>query len=576
MKRGFALPTVLIATTVMVFVLFTALAAAASMSGALDEQYYSKLAREAAESGVSRARGCYSQVRATATSSQWPNASRLTPKTNCLGGDVSSQSANIINLPGDVRTRFEVAQAQVDDGVIYFESRGYAEKLRSSNQATPVDTYIQTIKYRVRLTQTGIVSGKKTVCSIVGYRLYCWGRNNEHQIPGQPAGNVTRPVEVEIKSAGVQYYVQAVATGWSHVCAITSLQPTVNYNLGNQTQIWCWGMNYDGQLGVSDLSEVWTTPTQVKPSLGLDFANRNFTIMSARNHTCVVGVSVGANPANGGQLFCWGHNNTGQAGASDFTQPRLNASDPIRTSAGSIVNAVRDVSSISPQATCFINSTTPYCMGSNDTLGQTTAVTGSNRARGYTPGGNSTSNPLRTNSKQVTTDWNHACALTLAGEIYCWGSNENPTTGWDGRVDPAVAASQVDTPIKISPGAGRPTVFTQVSTGSNSTCALAIDQKVWCWGNNDQGQLGQGQVGAISGVTDANGRVNGSNMVRVDGMLAGRDVKEITTGGYIVCAITTEEETFCWGGGTFGNLGNGTVGSSPSPDRVKFVPGLLY
>lgn len=576
MKRGFALPTVLVATTVMIFVLFTALAAAASMGGALDEQYYNKLAREAAESGVSRARSCYPKVKSTATSSQWPNNTTLTPKTNCLGANVTSQSANVLDLAGDVRTRFEVARAQVDNGVIYFEVRGYAERLRSSNQATPVATYVQVIKYRVRLTQSGIVSGKKTVCSIVGYRLYCWGRNNESQIPGQPVGNVTRPVEVEIKSGSTQYYVQAVAAGWSHVCAITSLQPVVNYNLGNQTQVWCWGANYDGQLGVSNFSEVWSMPTQVKSSLGLDFANRNFTAISARNHTCIVGVSVGAAPASGGSLYCWGHNNNGQAGGTDFSQPRLNASAPVVSSTGNPFNNVVNVSAIGPATTCFINGKTPYCMGSPDVMGRVPAVTGTTRSRGHTPGGDSTTNPLRNNSQQVTVDWNHACALTMVGEIYCWGSNANPDTGWDGRVDPAVAASQIDTPIKITPAAGRPTTFVQVSTGSTSTCAIAIDQRVWCWGNNDQGQLGQGQVGAIAGVTDANGRVSGSNMLRVDGMLAGRDVKEITTGGHIVCAITTEEEVFCWGGGSFGNLGNGTTGANPSPDKVKFVPGLLY
>lgn len=580
MKPGFALPTVLVATTVMIFVLFTALAAAASMGGALDEQYYNKLAREAAESGVSRARNCYPKVKSSATSSQWPNAITLTPKTNCLGANVTSQSANVLDLSGDVRTRFEVAQAQVDNGVIYFEVRGYAERLRSSNQATPVATYVQAIKYRVRLTQSGIVSGKTTVCSIVGFRLYCWGRNQGGQIGDGTKGNIrTSPSEVKIGGSSDNYYVQSVASGWEHTCAITSLTPVVDYTQSNQTQIWCWGQNNRGQLGFEPVGGESLTPRQVSLSQSGLPTDRNFIDISARDHVCVTAQQPSLINK---RAYCWGYNNAGQAGdLADNSVPatKFPASSALRTAAGGTYGSVSQISSVAPGNTCLINSGTPYCMGlkAYAILGQPeTSAPSGNSARGYVPQAAGSPNPLTGNTTKISTDYTHACAIA-SQRVWCWGSNLNPDGGaYEGRVDPGIPDDKVWTPQKMAPASNVNKAFVDVAAASASSCALDTGGKVWCWGDNSVGELGQGSAGSLSLPGNINGRMPSSNMVQVKGALESRTVKEITSAGRSYCVITDEEESFCWGDNQYGQLGNKSTASTSLPVRVEFVPGLLY
>lgn len=567
----------------MLIVLFAALAAAASMRASLDDQYYNQLAREAAESGVVMTRVCYAETKSSASSSQWPNAGTLRPNTDCLGANVSSQSEYVMRESGSVQTRFEVSTVQSDVGVVYFEIRGIAERIRETGQVVSqanLGTYTQGLKYRVRLEQTGIVSGKRTVCSIVAYRLYCWGRNDANQIPGQPAGTITRPVEVQIGGQSSNYYVQSVAAGWAHACAITSSTPEIDYSQGNQTQVWCWGQNYNGQLGESNTSTVWTTPRQISNLVALDYGTRNFTSISARDHTCVSGREVGGTSV---RMYCWGLNNRGQAGDQyngAVDNPRRNAGSAIKVSSGSFPNGITQITSISPVASCFVNSRTPYCLGSGVMLGQPGGTVGES-ARGLRVGGNASSNPLTNETAQISIDWNHGCALTRANDIYCWGSNAEAVSPfeYDGRLDPGIPSSgnnQIDTPVKITPNSSRPQKFVAVSTAARSTCAVAVDQKVYCWGNNREGELGIGQVGVVSGVTDSNGRVAAANMMQVKGALESRDVKEITSGGNMYCVITTEEETYCWGEGQFGQLGNGSTDNQPLPVQVEYVPSLVY
>src|SRR5687768_16010565 len=88
-SRGFALPTVLIVSVIILIVLFSSVAAATSIRAAMDSQYYDQLAREAAEAGIARAQGCLQQSASTAT---WSDAKLLTPWTNCNGDPLTAET----------------------------------------------------------------------------------------------------------------------------------------------------------------------------------------------------------------------------------------------------------------------------------------------------------------------------------------------------------------------------------------------------------------------------------------------------------------------------------------------------
>ncbi|NCO10691.1 hypothetical protein GW930_02155 [Candidatus Saccharibacteria bacterium] len=129
-KQGFALPTVLIASVVMLMVLVTAVSATTAIRGALENQRYTELAKSAAEAGVVFAEAC---LRISENTVTWSDAQPLKPNTNC-NGEVQATLSAYINEYDDYRTYFVVNEPQLNGNSEPIEaaSEGYVEALRSS------------------------------------------------------------------------------------------------------------------------------------------------------------------------------------------------------------------------------------------------------------------------------------------------------------------------------------------------------------------------------------------------------------------------------------------------------------
>ncbi|MFN5926593.1 MAG: RCC1 domain-containing protein, partial [Roseiflexaceae bacterium] len=77
------------------------------------------------------------------------------------------------------------------------------------------------------------------------------------------------------------------------------------------------------------------------------------------------------------------------------------------------------------------------------------------------------------------------CALTSAGAAYCWGWND------DGRIgDGNVGVDRRNAPVAVSMPAG--VTFASISAGYSHTCALTSAGTAYCWGRNLYGQIGDG------------------------------------------------------------------------------------
>jgi len=82
----------------------------------------------------------------------------------------------------------------------------------------------------------------------------------------------------------------------------------------------------------------------------------------------------------------------------------------------------------------------------------------------------------------------HACALDRAGRVYCWGKNQYRAVGVGAQTLVSEPSEQVPLPLPAM----------QVGTGRHFSCAQLIDERVFCWGKNNAGQLGRGMVGDAS------------------------------------------------------------------------------
>ena len=155
----------------------------------------------------------------------------------------------------------------------------------------------------------------------------------------------------------------------------------------------------------------------------------------------------------------------------------------------------------------------------------------------------------------------HTCALTTAGAVYCWGKDEQGELGNN-------STTQSNVPVQVV-GVGGTGVLSGVTAlaaggyAGSHTCALITAGAVDCWGSNSSGQLGNNST------TDSHVPVR---VVGVEGTGFLSGVIAVAGGNEQTCAVTTTGAAYCWGG-IHGDLGNNSTWSSNVPVQVVGVGG---
>ena len=149
----------------------------------------------------------------------------------------------------------------------------------------------------------------------------------------------------------------------------------------------------------------------------------------------------------------------------------------------------------------------------------------------------------------ISAGWRHTCALTTAGGVKCWGNNH------DGQLGDGTETDR-QTPVDV---AGLSSGVTAISARWRHTCALTTAGGVKCWGGNHDGQLGLGT------------RNDANTPTEVVELTSG--VKAISAGWRHVCALTSNGDVKCWGGNHDGQLGDRTGIDRKAPVDVVMVPG---
>jgi alpha-tubulin suppressor-like RCC1 family protein len=174
-------------------------------------------------------------------------------------------------------------------------------------------------------------------------------------------------------------------------------------------------------------------------------------------------------------------------------------------------------------------------------------------------------NGLSAHVDSVAAGGDETCALLAGGTVACWGMNDVGQLG-DGSISgpescPGIGACST-TPGVVSRVGGA----TAVATNGVEACALLSSGAVECWGNNLDGELGNGTV------ANANpGNAQGSpDPAMVSGLTR---ATAVAVGGDYVCALLLDGTVQCWGSNAVGQLGNGSTTNSTTPVPVSDVTG---
>ncbi len=395
------------------------------------------------------------------------------------------------------------------------------------------------------ITAGGNADSGHTCALTSSHGVVCWGSNAFGQIGDGSNTDRNAPAAVSGLSSGVN----KIVTGVNHTCALL-----------NDNSVKCWGLDSVGQLGDGVVS-FSTTAIDVKAFSGgvsqLGMGDRGVCALVS------------------GQAYCWGNNRDGQSGnGNTINQPApvmVNGlSGTITAIDGGIgetcaiangavdcwgnldpttnnVEAVTPITGLTSGATslsltnrhgCALANGAARCWGDNSygQLGDGTngaSYTSAVAVLGLTSG-----------ISQIATGQWFSCALKTDHTVWCWGDNSAGQLGSD-----PTSLTTSSTPLQVS----GLTSATSIAAGQDSACAILQGGSAKCWGNNGQGQLGNGN------------QISSFTPVQVTGLTSG--VTSVSAGGFHTCALVNGGVQ-CWGFNSFGQLGNGQTTLSKVPSAV--------
>lgn len=151
--------------------------------------------------------------------------------------------------------------------------------------------------------------------------------------------------------------------------------------------------------------------------------------------------------------------------------------------------------------------------------------------------------PTLRQAERISIGLSHGCAV-IASQAYCWGHNEQGQLG-DGTYE----AHWDPQPVLGPGGVGYLDNVRRLTGGRHHRCAQTLDNDAVCWGANDHGQLGEGTTSPspVPLLVPTVDKVN-----------------KISGGGQFTCAALVDGRVYCWGRNHRGQLGQGAASSTPS------------
>ncbi|CAN5259613.1 hypothetical protein BH09MYX1_BH09MYX1_55860 [soil metagenome] len=280
--------------------------------------------------------------------------------------------------------------------------------------------------------------------------------------------------------------------------------------------LFCWGANIEGNLGDG------TTTSRATPQR---------VVLSAPVRAAHVGLSYTCALLDGGSAWCWGtlNRDNGTSVMDAHPSPVSSTSSAQWLSDGT--GGFACVAQASRSRLCWGEAAGYYGLpdANPDTSLAARDVPGARDAR------------------QISGGDSFACQIRPTGNVACAGLNRSGQLG-DGTLTDRGTYSDV---------VGLPNACTQVgAAGNGSACALCSG-RVHCWGNNRDGQLGDGTA------------ENRSTPIEVDGLSG---TTAIAVGRRRVCALSANGDLMCWGSNDHGGIGDGTTTQRRTPTLVQSLP----
>jgi LPXTG-motif cell wall-anchored protein len=430
----------------------------------------------------------------------------------------------------------------------YVYSWGMNSKGQLGN-ATTTDSSVP-----VRLSQGAIPAGVHITQTAAGYQsayglgsdgnVYAWGWNSDGQLGNGTTTDSVVPVRVLQGAIPAGVHITQIAAGTQSA-----------YGLGSDGNVYAWGYNSDGQLGNGTTTDS-SVPVQV--SQGAIPAGVHITQISGISFTAY---ALGSD----GNVYAWGYNFFGQLGDGTTTD----SSVPVQVSQGAIPAGVH-ITQIAA------GSDNGYALGSDGN-----AYAWGNDGDGQLGDGTTTNStvpvqvlqgaiPVGVHISQLVAGAVTGYVLGSDGNVYSWGDDYSGELG-----DAGSAGNYSTVPVLVSQGAIPAGVhITQFEVGNHAGYVLGSDGKIYSWGFNGNGALGNGTTTYTTAVP-----VLGPNFVTTGvlfdgtagtGLAVTSTSCTVTSTPHSAGAVDVTIQYSVFGGSTAGATGIGTV----IPDGFTYLATL--
>lgn len=368
----------------------------------------------------------------------------------------------------------------------------------------------------------------------------CWGDNSSGQLGNNPeyvTGSAV-PLSVEGLPLSPELSVKSLSAGFRHTCVLLS-----------DDSIYCWGSNGLGTLGRATFDEKGYVAREVE---GLDLVDGvNVAVLAAGSlHNCVL--------LSDNTIQCWGFSEYGQLGRTTGTEYSSSVVAPLENPDFGANTTILALAAGSHHNCALLSDNTIHCWGYN-IAAQLGRITESALVYQDPAPVEQLSLQAGVNILEITAGGDHTCALLSDNSIRCWGNNADGQLGRNTQPFSTSADPLPVTGLNLSSGIS----VKHISAGGNHTCALLSDNRIFCWGENDFGQLGRvTEDETFTGVPSAVVGISPKNAL---GVMA------LSAHGYDhACVLLDDVSIRCWGYNAFGQLGWET-----GEDEFSIAPGIV-
>lgn len=482
------------------------------------------------------------------------------PGNATLGGTLTVNAANgVANFPGITITRSAqgyrllataTGVASVTSGAFDIAVGPLAKLVFTSQPPATIEAntaMAPRIVVEQRDAYDNVVTGGTVALSLAGAP---WPRT---RLLGTTTGAATTGVasfnDLRVDRPGAGMLLVATAGGVTAQSSAFAVQVTFTTVSGGGTNssgtgftcgiavaaTFCWGVNYDKQLGdrAASLESVPFLIEAPAPFVQLAMGTR---------HAC--GLTAD------GTVYCWGHGASGELGDGQQQESAV----PVRvTASGPTGGRIFTQVTAGDDYTCGVAATAVYCWGANASgqlgTGSNVAVAAPFRITGTGVA------PL--DFTQVSASRNHTCGATTSGALWCWGAP------YSGKLGDGQQSTFRYSPVLVTGSGTPPLRFAAVAVGGDRTCAVTTGlapNRVYCWGDNSSGRLGVG---------------GSATTVLVPTVIAAPatvDFRAVSRATNVGCALDTTNQAWCWGRGVSGEIGDGALVDRTVPTQVT-LPG---